>query len=152
MPHFEVTTSIAASPRRVFDVSLDVGVHTASMADAAEQAVAGVVSGRLRSGDEVTWRARHFGVWWRMGARIVVHEPPEYFVDEQVEGPFRWWRHEHRFAPDGRGGTVMRDVVGYAAPFGPLGRFAEVAVLDRYLRKLIVDRNAHVGAVAEAGG
>ncbi|WP_158849768.1 SRPBCC family protein [Saccharothrix deserti] len=152
MTRFEVVTPIAAPPRRVFDISLDVEVHTASMADAAEQAVGDITSGRLRSGDTVTWQATHFGVRWRMTSRISVFDPPRYFVDEQVRGPFKRWHHAHHFEPDGRGGTVMRDVVDFAAPLGPLGTVAELAVLDRYMPRLIRSRNEHVKAVAEAGG
>ena len=151
MPHFEVTTAIAAPPRRVFDVSLDVDVHTASMADAGERVVDGVTSGRLALGDTVTWQARHFGLLWRMTSRISAFEPPERFVDEQVDGPFRLWRHEHHFTPDGQGGTLMRDVVDFTAPLRPLGAIAELAVLNRYLPRLISTRNEHVKAIAEAG-
>ena len=150
MPHFEVTTNIAAPPRRVFDVSLDVDVHTASMTDAGERVVDGVTSGRMALGETVTWQARHFGLLWRMTSRISAFDPPEHFVDEQVDGPFRLWRHEHHFEPDGRGGTLMRDVVDYAAPLRPLGVIAEAAVLNRYLPRLISTRNEHVKAIAEA--
>ncbi|MDT7790234.1 MAG: hypothetical protein QOF58_8653 [Pseudonocardiales bacterium] len=143
MTRFEVITEIAAPPRRVFDLSLDVGVHTASMAGSGERIIGGVTSGRMRLGDTVTWQARHFGLRWRMTSRITACDPPGYFVDEQVEGPFRWWRHEHHFEPDGDG-TLMRDVVEFAAPLGPLGRLAEWLVLDRYLARLIRMRNEHL--------
>lgn len=149
MTSFEVITRIAASPRRVFDLSLDVGVHTASMAGSGERVVGGVASGRMRQGDTVTWRARHFGVWWRMTSMITAFDPPGHFVDEQVAGPFRRWRHAHHFEPDAGGGTVMRDVVEFAAPLGPLGRLAERLVLDRYMAELIRVRNEHVKAAAE---
>ncbi|ONI83570.1 cyclase [Saccharothrix sp. ALI-22-I] len=151
MTRFEVVTAIAAPPQRVFDVSLDVEVHTASMADAAERAVGGVTSGRLRPGDTVTWQATHFGLRWRMTSRISAFDPPRHFVDEQVRGPFRRWHHAHHFEPDGHGGTLMRDVVDFAAPLGPLGVVAEFAVLNRYMPRLISARNEHVKAVAEAG-
>ncbi|MEU0884252.1 SRPBCC family protein [Lentzea sp. NPDC005914] len=144
MTRFEVITGIAAPPRHVFDLSLDVGVHTASMAGSGERIVGGVTSGRMRLGDTVTWQARHFGLPWRMTSRISAFDPPGYFVDEQVEGPFRRWRHEHHFEPDGTGGTVMRDVVDFAAPLGPLGRLAELLVLDRYMPRLIRLRNEHL--------
>lgn len=150
MTRFEVVTAVAAPPRRVFDVSLDVEVHTGSMAASGERAVGGVTAGRLRAGDTVTWQARHFGVRWRMTSRISAYDPPLHFVDEQVRGPFRRWRHAHHFEPDGRGGTLMRDVIEFAAPLGPLGTIAEFAVLDRYMPRLIALRNAHVKAVAEA--
>jgi ligand-binding SRPBCC domain-containing protein len=150
MGQFEVVTTIAAPVRRVFDLSLDVGTHTASMAGSGERAVAGVTSGVLALGDTVTWQARHFGVPWRMTSRISAFEPPSYFVDEQVDGPFRGWRHAHHFEPDGHGATVMRDVVDFTAPLRPLGTVVERLVLDRYLRRLIQARNAHLKAVAEA--
>ena len=34
-------------------------------------------------------------------------------------GPYRLWHHTHEFSPDGAGGTLMRDTVRYALPFGP---------------------------------
>jgi ligand-binding SRPBCC domain-containing protein len=43
-------------------------------------------------------------------------------VDEQVRGPYRLWRHVHRFY-DGREGTIIEDTVHYRlslAPFGDL--------------------------------
>jgi ligand-binding SRPBCC domain-containing protein len=150
MPGFEVITRIAAPPQRVFDLSLDVGVHTASMAGSSERAVGGVTAGRLEDGDTVTWQARHFGLRWRMTSRITALDPPGYFVDEQVKGPFKRWHHAHYFEPDGDGGTLMRDVIDFAAPLGPLGIIAERTMLDWYMPRLIRVRNDHVKATAEA--
>jgi ligand-binding SRPBCC domain-containing protein len=149
MRRFEVTTEIAAPPQRVFDVSLEVEVHTASMASSGEQAVGGVTSGRLKLGDTVTWQARHFGLRWRMTSLISAYDPPGCFVDEQVAGPFKLWRHAHHFEPDGNGGTRMRDVIDFAAPLGPLGTVAELTVLNWYMPRLIRGRNGHVKAAAE---
>ncbi len=153
MIRFETVTHIAAPPEAVFDLSLDVDVHTASMAGSSERIVGGVRAGRMELGDTVTWRARHFGVPWRMTSRISAHQRPSHFVDEQVAGPFARWVHAHDFAPDESGqGTVMRDTVEFAAPFGPLGRLAEAAALGRYMRRLIDERNDHIRSVAEALG
>ncbi|MCK2220271.1 SRPBCC family protein [Actinomadura sp. ATCC 31491] len=148
---FEVVTLVHAPPGLVFDTSLSVEAHTESMAGARERAVAGVTTGRLGPGDRVTWRARHFGLPWRLTSVISGYERPAYFMDEQVAGPFRRWRHAHHFvlAPDGRG-TVMRDVVEFAAPAGPLGTLAEALVLRRYMTRLILRRNAHLKRVTEA--
>lgn len=151
MVRIEVVTAVRAEPRRVFEESLSVDVHVASMSASGERAVGGVTSGRMGLGDEVTWRARHFGVTWRMTSVISACDAPARFVDEQVAGPFRRWWHEHRFEDDGDGGTVMRDVVEFAAPLGVLGRIAEKAVLRRYLTALIVRRNRHLKAVLERG-
>ena len=70
-------------------------------------------------------------------------EPPDYFVDEQVKGPFRRFRHVHEFNQD-PAGTMMVDRIEFAVPFGPLGRLVERLVLARYLRKLIENRNRHL--------
>jgi ligand-binding SRPBCC domain-containing protein len=152
MTRFEATTAIAAPPERVFDISLRVEVHTASMAGSGERAVAGVTSGRLRLGDTVTWQARHLGLRWRMTSVISACDPPGFFVDEQVRGPFRRWHHSHHFDADGNGGTVMRDIVEFAAPLGVLGTIAEAAVLNRYMPRLIRLRNDHIRRAAEAAG
>lgn len=44
----------------------------------------------------------------------------EYFVDEQRIGPYRFWYHEHSFAPVDSG-VKMTDHVTYAVPFGLIG-------------------------------
>ena len=44
----------------------------------------------------------------------------DYFVDEQRQGPYRLWHHEHHFIPTD-GGVEMKDKVTYALGFGPLG-------------------------------
>lgn len=115
------------------------------MAKSREQAVAGVTSGLISRGDEVTWRAWHFGLPLRMTSRITQMEAPDFFIDEQVKGPFRWFRHIHEFSQDSRG-TTMVDRIDFAAPFGPLGRLVEKLFLARYLQKLIEERNRHLSA------
>ena len=94
MPHLELTTSIAASLQRCFDLSLDVDLHTQSTG-AREEIVGGVRSGQMTLGDDVTWKAWHFGIPFRMTSKITEYESPVHFVDEQIRGPFTCWRHEH---------------------------------------------------------
>ncbi|WP_219469088.1 SRPBCC family protein [Nonomuraea rhizosphaerae] len=149
MSRFQVTTLVLAPPPVVFDASLSVELHTASMRGSRERAVAGVTSGRLSLGDQVTWRARHFGLTWHLTSTISACTRPSYFVDEQVDGPFRHWRHEHTFelTHAGKGdteATLMKDIVDFAAPAGPLGTVADSLVLRRYMTKLILLRNAHL--------
>jgi hypothetical protein len=45
-------------------------VEGASMARSREHAIGRVTSDLLRLGDEVTWRAWHFGIPWRLTSRI----------------------------------------------------------------------------------
>lgn len=113
------------------------------MAKSREEAVGGRTSGLITLGEEVTWRAWHFGVPLKMTSRITEMQPPDYFVDEQVKGPFRRFRHIHEFSQDSTG-TTMVDRIEFVAPFGPLGRLVEKLVLARYLRNLIETRNRHL--------
>lgn len=44
----------------------------------------------------------------------------DYFVDNQLKGPFKLWHHQHFFKETSEG-TLMRDVVNYELPLGILG-------------------------------
>lgn len=107
-------------------------------------------SGRLALGDRVTFQARHLGLRWRLTARVSEYERPKRFADEQQFGPFKRWHHVHHFTSDGRGGTVMRDVVDFAAPFGPFGLLADRLVLRRYMFRLIGHRSEYMKALLES--
>lgn len=57
-------------------------------------------------------------------------EEPRFFVDEQRFGPYRFWHHQHHFREEGAG-TVMKDIVHYALPFGPMGLLTAPLVTRR---------------------
>src|SRR5699024_4357075 len=44
------------------------------------------------------------------------HDPAGRFVDQQVRGPLRTWRHEHEIGAGTGGGTGIRDRIGPALP------------------------------------
>jgi len=148
VPVIDITTEIAAPIQRVFDLSRSIHLHAASTAQTGERAVAGVTSGLISLGQQVTWRARHFGVWQCLTSRITAFDPPVHFRDSLVSGAFRRFDHDHFFSSQGRG-TVMRDVFDFAAPLGIAGRFAEFLFLTRYMRRLLVIRNALIKETAE---
>ena len=137
---FACTTRTTMPRVELFDRSRSIDAHKESVARSREEAVAGVTTGLISLGEDVTWRAWHFGVPLRMTSRITTMEAPGYFVDEQVKGPFRRFRHVHEFSEE-PADTVMVDRIEFEAPFGPLGRLVEKLVLARYLRNLIETRN-----------
>lgn len=145
----DLTTDIDAPIERLFDLARDLDLHTRSMAHTGERAIGGRTTGRVEIGDSVTWRARHFGLWWSLTSSITVVEVPVRFEDVQERGPFAWFRHEHRFeSVDGV--TRMHDHWEHRSPFGPLGRVVDRLVLGRYMRSLLATRNAALKQVAEA--
>lgn len=137
---FKLETFIEASLEAVFDASLDVDAHLASMTASGEEAVAGVMSGTIGLGETVTWRAKHFGITWRMTSKITELDRPRRFVDEQARGPFRRFHHEHVYELKGAG-TQMIDRIEFDAPFGFVGDIVEKVILGSYLQKLIEERN-----------
>lgn len=140
MPELVLTTEIAAPIDRCFAMSLSVEAHASSMGPSGERIVAGVASGSMTLGDTVTWQARHFGLPFRMTSKITAYEAPTRFVDEQTKGPFASWWHEHRFQSS-EDLTVMTDVVRYRSPIGPIGVLADRLVLERYMARLLTQRN-----------
>ena len=147
MPHLELVTLIEAAPKRCFDLSFDVDLHTKSTG-AREEIVAGVRSGQMVLGDDVTWKAWHFGIPFRMTSANTEYERPPRFVDEQTRGPFASWRHEHRFESN-NGGTRMVDVVDYRSPMGPIGSLVDRTRLERYMVDLLRRRNEFLRVRAE---
>lgn len=148
---FEHVTTIDAAIEVVFDLSLDIDAHLASMAESGERAIDGVTSGTIGLGETVTWRARHFGIPFTMTSKVTEWDRPRRFVDEQVRGPFRCFHHEHNFEVVGDA-TTMTDRIRFDAPLGPIGRLVERLVLGRYLHKLIDERGRYLKAETERRG
>jgi len=146
--HIELRTEIAASIEKVFDLSRSIDAHLGSMGKSRERAVGGVTSGLIGPGQQVTWKATHFGVPFTMTSEIVSMDRPTAFVDEQTRGPFRTFRHEHKFETSA-GLTIMRDSIAFTSPLGPLGRLVDRLGLERYMTKIIAERNLFLKAAAE---
>lgn len=143
--YFECTTSTRMPQAQLFDLARSIDAHQESMAHSGEKAVSGVRSGLISLGEDVTWRAWHFGFPLRMTSRVTHMDAPDSFVDEQVTGPFRRFRHVHEFSEDAEThDTTMIDRIEFTAPCGPLGRLVEKLVLARYLRQLIERRNRYL--------
>lgn len=136
---FVCRTESTMPPERLFDLARSVDAHVDSQRAAGERAIAGVMSGLINEGQEVTWRARHFGIPLTMTSRITALEFPTGFTDEQVRGPFTSFRHVHEFEST-QTGSIMTDRVEFTAPLGFLGRLAERLILRRYLQRLIAHR------------
>ncbi|CAM3161509.1 hypothetical protein PSET11_02039 [Arthrobacter ulcerisalmonis] len=147
--YFECITKTSTPREEMFDRARNIDTHRASMAKSREEAIAGTTTGLITLGEEVTWRAWHFGVPLRMTNRITAMQAPEYFIDEQVRGPFKTFRNVHEFTADHTGCTMI-DRIEFQAPFGLLGQLAEKLVLTKYLRKLIEERNRHLALVIAA--
>ncbi len=73
----------------------------------------------MRQGAKIDYRLHLHGVPLKWRSEITIWDPPCRFVDEQVRGPYRLWRHEHTFE-EKEGRTRVRDHVDYAVLGGRL--------------------------------
>ena len=64
----------------------------------------------MRTGAEIDYRIRVHGIAIPWRSIIDVWEPANCFVDRQTIGPYRWWRHEHRFEPVSEGTRIIDHV------------------------------------------
>lgn len=148
MPVIELTTVIHAPIERCFDLARSIDLHKLSTGDTEEEAIAGVTSGLIGEGQQVTWKAKHFGVTQRLTSKITLFEYPYHFRDEMLKGAFKMIRHDHLFSKDGDH-TVMKDIFVFKSPGGVFGMLFNKLILTRYLRTMLVSRNAMIKEVAE---
>ncbi|BCR05578.1 SRPBCC domain-containing protein [Desulfuromonas versatilis] len=100
----------------------------------------------------ITYRLRPVpGVAVSWVTEITQARKPEFFVDEQRFGPYRFWHHQHDFRPVADG-VEMEDLVHYALGFGPLGQVVNrllvaprLAEIFRY-RRMVLDRRFGSGS------
>lgn len=89
-----------------------------------------------------------YGVPMRWRTRITEHRPGAGFVDEQEEGPFALWRHEHAFAPHERG-TSVTDRVDFRPPLGVVGTVAHHVFVGSFVRRIFEYRRGRIAEVLE---
>ena len=94
-------------------------------------------------GTLIDYRLSIRGIPLRWRSEITVWEPPHRFVDEQVRGPYRYWRHEHSFEKHG-GETVIRDHVHYRAPGWVLEPAIHRLLVRPTLERLFAYRHARM--------
>lgn len=149
MPLIEHQLTIHAPIERVFDLSRSIDLHQVSTSQTGERAIAGKVSGLIELGENVTWRAKHFGIWQNLESTITGFERPVFFSDEMVRGAFASFKHEHFFTQTTKG-TQVTDKFDYRSPLGFLGKLADALFLRRYMSDFLLKRNLIIKDYAES--
>ena len=89
----------------------------------------------MGQGTLIDYKLRLRGLPLRWQSEIVEWRPGRGFVDRQIRGPYSHWEHTHTFEQQ-ENGTLMRDLVLYRLPLGPLGALANRAVVKSDLRRI----------------
>ncbi|RZK58395.1 MAG: cell division protein [Pedobacter sp.] len=148
MTEIVLLTSIHAPIQVVFDCARSIDIHQLSTAKTNEKAIAGRTSGLCELGDEVTWRAKHFGIYQTLSSKITKLKAPFYFQDCMVNGAFSFIKHDH-FFDEKDGVTIMKDVFAYGVPYGIFGKLFNNLIFKNYMIALLTERNRVIKEVAE---
>jgi len=140
MPEIEKSSVISARAEDLFAFFLDpqnlskITPPTVKLTEV--EATAPLAKGALFS-----LRGRNGWVRFRWHGRVVEMESPKIMVDEQLKGPFRSFRHTHRFRAIDDRHTLVIDHVEYQPRFGIFGKLANAFFIRRKLRRLFEYRH-----------
>ncbi|MEZ4984150.1 MAG: SRPBCC family protein [Saprospiraceae bacterium] len=67
-------------------------------------------------------------------------EDQSFFIDDQRVGPYALWHHQHHFQEQD-GGTLMRDILHYQVPYGPIGTIANWLFVERMVDGIFTHRS-----------
>lgn len=105
--------------------------------------VLGKNTDEIKSGTLIDYSLKLHGIPLKWKTEILEFKPNEYFIDQQLKGPYKKWFHQHKFYPL-KNGTLMVDHITYKPPMGILGRlFAgsyirkDVTKIFNYRREII---------------
>ena len=129
-------TWVALPPREVFPFFADAANLERLTPPWLNFAIGTPLPIAMFPGREITYRISLRGVPMRWVSRITAYEPPSMFVDEQMKGPYRRWRHTHRFV-ESNGGTRLLDEV----EFDMFAAFVVGRLVARELRAIFTYRH-----------
>lgn len=120
---FRKETIIRASPERVFSFH--------QLPDAFERLVPPFEDAKVVQkadisviGSQAIIETKIFGlIPTRWIAEHTAYDPPRYFEDVQISGPFKSWKHGHFIEPH-PDGAVLKDVIEFEPPMSFLGVLA----------------------------
>lgn len=149
MPHFTLSLNIKAPVEKVFAFHESPDAFARLTPSWADVRIIQPVPG-IYAGAEGIFSVPLLGpIRRRWHAVHTVYEKNRLFVDEQKSGPFAYWRHEHRFFPDGEG-SRLEDAIEFRLPGGPLLNWLAAPFVRWQLRQLFNYRHVVTKRICEA--
>lgn len=148
MSKIKITTIYYAPIEKVFNLNRDITIHQKTAYKSKEIAIAGRTSGLINKNETVTWKGKHFGIYLTHQSIISEMIYPTFFVDEQLKGHFKSFKHQHFFEQK-ENHVEVTDILEYATPFGIFGKVFDVILLKNHLTNFIIHRNAILKNLAE---
>lgn len=149
MAIIEYSSVIKAPASRLFEFFLDPGNLTRIMPPRVKVSEVDAIV-PLRLGSVFSLRGRNGWLRFQWYGHIVEFDPPHVMVDEQLKGPFRSFRHTHRFRAIDDHYTLTIDRVEYEPPLGILGKLANACLIRANLRRMFEYRHQQLKEVFES--
>ena len=140
MTTIKITTNYFAPIETIFNTNRNIDIHQQSASKTKEIAIAGITSGIINKKETVTWKGKHFGVYLTHQSLISEMIFPTYFVDEQLKGKFKSFKHQHFFEQK-ENYVEVTDILEYETPFGIFGQLFDKLLLKKHLTNFIIHRN-----------
>ncbi len=112
--------------------------------------VRGRTAGFVTAGDTVLWRGWQLGLPQFHESRIAPFERPTFFRDSMVTGRFHSFHHDHHFAAQADGSTLLHDVLHFSMPLGPAGALVGRLIMVPHICGLLRRRFALLKHIAES--
>tara|TARA_Y100000817_G_C16529620_1_gene399466 strand:- start:92 stop:502 length:411 start_codon:yes stop_codon:yes gene_type:complete len=87
-------------------------------------------------------KLRYKDIHWR--SIIELWDPPNSFVDKQLLGPYKYWRHLHKITRLSDQQTMVEDIVDYKLPFGFIGVLTNMFYVKKELIKIFTYRKKQI--------
>jgi len=84
-----------------------------------------------------------FGIKLNWVTEITQINNRKFFIDEQRQGPYRIWHHEHHFK-EVNGGVEMHDILYYTVPFGFIGKWANLFFVRNKVKEIFSYRKKKI--------
>lgn len=138
---FKQEQLLKASVSEVWDfISSPENLKEITPASMGFEITSGEVPEKMYPGMIVSYRVRPvLNIPTKWVTEITQVEEGKFFVDEQREGPYRMWHHQH-ILEEVEGDVLMKDIVSYVPPFGYLGVLANALFIGRKLEKVFAFR------------
>jgi len=99
---------------------------------------------QIQTGTEIDYTLKIHGIHTHWKTHISHYNPPFVFIDEQKQGPYRFWHHTHTFSEvphqnekgETQMGTLMVDDLRYQLPFGLLSEITASWFVKRDINQI----------------
>jgi len=104
---------------------------------------------QIQKNTKIRYQLKLHGIPLKWVTDIAEWEPNQYFVDNQLSGPYHLWYHQHSFEAVS-GGTLMKDWVRFQLPLGKAGMvglpkvYADVRAIFTYRTSIIEELISHL--------